>query len=233
MQLRRKETASDVYLFFRYLSNGNAVSFAMGAAKWEQALWGVVFAIFGACAAPYEWHGGFVFLIYCGYALFGVLYSYALVTNDEDEDDLINYARWYNYLMILISISTIIALLIVLNDTSSCNEIANATTTLTNAHVTVLGTTCSSGSAFLLANIVAFTLTFCRRIVTNLLSQHMREVMNEAKGNRNKKKENIVLLGIIDQVTWFLAITFLISQNVRIFFSLAAGAELSRYLYMT
>ena len=106
----------------------------------EQLLWGVVFAIFGACAAPYEWHGGFVFLIYCGYALFGVLYSYALVTkhNDEDEDDLINYAQWYNYLMILISISTIIALLIVLNDTSSCNEIANATTTpVSYTHLTL------------------------------------------------------------------------------------------------
>ena len=40
-------------------------------------------------------------------------------------------------------------------------------------------------------------------------------------------------MDIVDQVSWFIAITLLISQNVRIFISLASGSVLARLQYIT
>lgn len=142
-------------------------------------------------------------------------------------DDLI-----FNSSMLVLCVIFMVLLLIVFARDDLCDVSEDSSVTATSNHVLILGRTCTSSYAFFLSNVVAFTLTFSRRIVSFLLSQHMREAMMKKRTERGEEQPVIVTLDIVDQISWFIAITLLISQNVRIFISLASGSVLSRLQYI-
>ena len=135
------------------------------------------------------------------------------------------------YVNFVTSVSIIIVVF-VFADNATCNPADDSTANSPyGTSVAIMGRTCSSGWAFLFTNVVALTLTFFRRNLVFKVRQLFRHQMMETKKERQHVAE-LMRLDVVDQITWFVSITLLISQNLRIFFSIAVGSLEARYEYL-